>query len=335
MYMLFVVNTGTLLHPVSVAVSPNGQVVVSDSERNAIIVFRSCRDDAVLRTLDSLMPRFCKMGPVVVLPDPREGLVVLCLQQIDLTVAQSALGVLALAAKSAKKAVKAAAAQMNLAMTLASVATTVSRSKGDDGPSRQSKAAVQLVMHTKTYRDAVKQGQLAQTAWNSASADLDWAKARPLLFYRLKDGAFLKQLGVVGHASGMEALGALTMTNTGSLYVTDANTGRVLHISPAGQVIAWLDPQAALISPCNDIVGALAGAGSLTGIAWRPSTCELLLVDGLHHRVLVLPNSGRGADVRLSAIGQGRLKSPVGLAIMASGQLWVADAGNCRLCAFH
>jgi len=121
---------------------------------------------------------------------------------------------------------------------------------------------------------------------------------------------------------------------SGWLAVTDENNNRVQVMTLTGQVIRVLAGDAA------------NGLGQLSQALWGITVCvdaqgdpELLVADSSNHRVVAFRLDGRAARVVCgtgrAGSGAGELNYPVGLAVTATGDLWVVDHGNHRVSLFR
>ena len=121
---------------------------------------------------------------------------------------------------------------------------------------------------------------------------------------------------------------------SGWLAVTDSYNHRVQVLSLTGQVIRVLAGDAA------------NGLGQLSLSLYSIAVCvdaqgdpELLVADSSNHRVVAFRLDGRAARVVCGTgregSGAGELKHPAGLAVTATGDLWVVDHGNHRVSWFR
>ena len=121
---------------------------------------------------------------------------------------------------------------------------------------------------------------------------------------------------------------------SGWLAVTDDNNNRVQVLSLTGQVIRVLAGDAA------------NGLGQLSDCLYGITVCvdaqhdpELLVADSTNHRVVAFRLDGRAARVVCgtgrAGSGAGELNCPSGLAVTATGDLWVVDVGNHRVSLFR
>ncbi len=120
----------------------------------------------------------------------------------------------------------------------------------------------------------------------------------------------------------------------GWLAVTDDNNCRVQVVTLTGQVIRVLAGDAA------------NGLGQLNTYLWGITVCvdaqgdpELLVADSYNHRVVAFRLDGRAARVVCGTgregSGAGELNFPAGLAVTATGDLWVGECCNHRLSLFQ
>ena len=117
---------------------------------------------------------------------------------------------------------------------------------------------------------------------------------------------------------------------SGWLAVTDENNRRVQVMTLTGQVIRVLAGDAA------------NGLGQLSQSLWGITVCvdaqgdpELLVADSFNHRVVAFRLDGRAARVVCgtgrAGSGAGELNLPAGLAVTATGDLWVVEWRNHRV----
>ncbi len=122
---------------------------------------------------------------------------------------------------------------------------------------------------------------------------------------------------------------------SGWLAVADVGNDRLQVMTLTGQVIRVLAGDAA------------NGLGQLSGVLWGITMCfdaqgdpELLVADTNNHRVVAFRLDGRAARLLVCGTGQwgsgaGELRWPAGLAVTATGDLWVVDGGNDRVSLFR
>jgi sugar lactone lactonase YvrE len=121
---------------------------------------------------------------------------------------------------------------------------------------------------------------------------------------------------------------------SGWLAVADENNHRVQVLTLTGQVIRVLAWDAA------------NGLGQLSDFLCGITVCvdaqgdpELLVADTGNDRVVAFRLDGRAARVVCgtgrTGSGAGELSVPVGLAVTATGDLWVVDHGNHRVSLFR
>ena len=121
---------------------------------------------------------------------------------------------------------------------------------------------------------------------------------------------------------------------SGWLAVADSGNRRVQVLSLTGQVIRVLAGDAA------------NGLGQLSHSLWGITVCfdaqgdsELLVADTYNHRVVAFRLDGRAARVVCGTgrkgSGAGELNYPAGLAVTATGDLWVVELGNHRVSWFR
>ena len=121
---------------------------------------------------------------------------------------------------------------------------------------------------------------------------------------------------------------------SGWLAVTDDNNRRVQVLTLTGQVIRVLAGDAA------------NGLGQLSDTLWGITVCvdadgqpELLVSDTWNHRVVAFRLDGSAARVVCGTgqrgSGAGELNCPAGLAVTATGDLWVVECWNNRVSLFR
>ena len=121
---------------------------------------------------------------------------------------------------------------------------------------------------------------------------------------------------------------------SGWLAVADSGNRRVQVLSLTGQVIRVLAGDAA------------NGLGQLSQSLWDITVCidaqgdpELLVADSRNHRVVAFRLDGRAARVVCGTgrkgSGAGELNLPAGLAVTATGDLWVVENWNHRVSLFR
>ena len=120
---------------------------------------------------------------------------------------------------------------------------------------------------------------------------------------------------------------------SGWLAVADSYNKRVQVLSLTGQVIRVLAGDAA------NGLGLLSGIGGITVCIGAQGDPELLVADTFHHRVVAFRLDGRAARVVCGTgrkgSGAGELSVPVGLAVTATGDLWVVEHRNHRVSWFR
>jgi hypothetical protein len=121
---------------------------------------------------------------------------------------------------------------------------------------------------------------------------------------------------------------------SGWLAVAEQNNQRVQVVTLTGQVIRML------------VGDAVNGLGQLSREFWGISVCvdaqgdpELLVADSANYRVVAFRLDGSAARVVCGTgeegSGPGVLNFPVGLAVTATGALWVGEYSNDRLSLFR
>ena len=121
---------------------------------------------------------------------------------------------------------------------------------------------------------------------------------------------------------------------SGWLAVADENNRRVQVLSLTGQVIRVLAGDAA--NGLGQLSRSLCG---ITVCFDAQGDSELLVADSGNHRVVAFRLDGRAARVVCGTgregSGAGELNHPAGLAVTATGDLWVVDHGNHRVSLFR
>jgi hypothetical protein len=122
-------------------------------------------------------------------------------------------------------------------------------------------------------------------------------------------------------------------SSAGWLAVADSRNRRVQVVTLTGQVIRMLAGDAA--NGCQLSI-------ELRGIAVCVNAygnSELLVADTWNHRVVAFRLDGRAARVVCGTgnwgSGEGELNWPVGLAVTATGDLWVGEFSNDRVSLFR
>ena len=127
---------------------------------------------------------------------------------------------------------------------------------------------------------------------------------------------------------------ASQVPSSGWLAVADDYNRRVQVVTLTGQVIRVLAGDAA------------NGLGQLNTVLYGITVCvdadgqpELLVSDTYNHRVVAFRLDGSAARVVCGTgeegSGAGELSYPVGLAVTATGDLWVVEPGNNRVSLFR
>ena len=127
---------------------------------------------------------------------------------------------------------------------------------------------------------------------------------------------------------------ASQVPSSGWLAVADDLNRRVQVVTLTGQVIRVLAGDAA------------NGLGQLSTSVWGITVCvdadgqpELLVSDSDNHRVVAFRLDGSAARVVCGTgrggSGAGEMTYPVGLAVTATGDLWVVESGNHRVSLFR
>ncbi len=122
---------------------------------------------------------------------------------------------------------------------------------------------------------------------------------------------------------------------SGWLAVTDDENHRVQVVTLTGQVIRVLAGDA--VDGLGQLCTNLYGITVCVGAQGDP---ELLVADTSNHRVVAFRLDGRAARVVCGTGGAGRrgagkLNHPVGLAVTATGDLWVVEGDNHRVSLFR
>ena len=127
---------------------------------------------------------------------------------------------------------------------------------------------------------------------------------------------------------------ASQVPSSGWLAVTDSGNRRVQVVTLTGQVIRVLAGDAA--NGLGQLSTSLYGITVCVDADGQP---ELLVSDTLHDRVVAFRLDGSAARVvcgtgRVGS-GAGELNNPAGLAVTATGDLWVVEFGNHRVSLFQ
>ena len=121
---------------------------------------------------------------------------------------------------------------------------------------------------------------------------------------------------------------------SGWLAVTDEINRRVQVMTLTGQVIRVLAGDAA--NGLGQLSDSLCGITVCVDAQGDP---ELLVADTYNHRVVAFRLDGRAARVVCgtgrAGSGAGELNYPIGLAVTATGALWVVEYSNDRLSLFR
>ena len=121
---------------------------------------------------------------------------------------------------------------------------------------------------------------------------------------------------------------------SGWLAVADSGNRRVQVLSLTGQVIRVLAGDAA-----NGLGQLSTFLRGITVCVEAQGDSELLVADSDNHRVVAFRLDGRAARVVCGtgeeSSGAGELNAPAGLAVTATGDLWVVDRGNHRVSLFR
>ena len=127
---------------------------------------------------------------------------------------------------------------------------------------------------------------------------------------------------------------ASQVPSSGWLAVADDYNRRVQVVTLTGQVIRVLAGDAA--NGLGQLSGSLLGITVCVDADGQP---ELLVSDSDNHRVVAFRLDGSAARVVCGTgedgSGAGELKYPAGLAVTATGDLWVVEQGNHRMSLFR
>lgn len=159
---------------------------------------------------------------------------------------------------------------------------------------------------------------------NSGSSDSNFIIGPVVI--TLAGGPPLGYLDGTGNAARFSGVCGLAMDASGNLYVTDANNNRIRKITPAGRVTTFAGD------------GTAAVMSSPRGVAVDASG-NLYVSDTYNSRILKITQAGvittlAGSGVSNYNDGQGTAASfnwPKGLAVDASGNVFVADYNNHRI----
>ena len=126
---------------------------------------------------------------------------------------------------------------------------------------------------------------------------------------------------------------ASQVPSSGWLAVTDEGNRRVQVVTLTGQVIRVLAGNAA------NGLGQLSLFNGITVCVDADGQPELLVSDSWNHRVVAFRLDGSAARVLCGTArrgsGAGELIHPAGLAVTATGDLWVVEQGNHRMSLFR
>ena len=127
---------------------------------------------------------------------------------------------------------------------------------------------------------------------------------------------------------------ASQVPSSGWLAVADDYNRRVQVVTLTGQVIRVLAGDAA--NGLGQLSGSLYGITVCVDADGQP---ELLVSDTDNHRVVAFRLDGSAAravcGTGQQGSGAGELHWPVGLAVTATGDLWVVEQGNHRVSLFR
>ncbi len=117
--------------------------------------------------------------------------------------------------------------------------------------------------------------------------------------------------------------------------MTSTGRRRAVRVSWAALGLLWFVATAAAQTPLFSarLVGALAPeeefALRMPSAVARLSGDRWAILDGVHNRVVVTDDHGRG----LATLGEAILDAPLGLTVGPEGRLWIADTGHRRIVA--
>ena len=127
---------------------------------------------------------------------------------------------------------------------------------------------------------------------------------------------------------------ASQVPSSGWLAVADEDNRRVQVVTLTGQVIRVLAGDAA--NGLGQLSTSLRGITVCVDADGQP---ELLVSDTWNHRVVAFRLDGSAARVVCGTgqrgSGAGELNGPAGLAVTATGDLWVMEWGNHRMSLFR
>ncbi len=164
-----------------------------------------------------------------------------------------------------------------------------------------------------------------------------------VVLYRLHDASFVRHLGSEGSAPGQfhypSSIAVVPSAFTPDdhsawLAVADQGNRRVQVLTQLGQVVRVL--QGVDTNELSPLDMSLCGLTVCLGVDGQ---AEIFVADTSNHRVVAFALDGSAARV-VCGTGQrgsdaGEFVYPVGLAVTASGNLWVVDRGNHRVCLFR
>jgi DNA-binding beta-propeller fold protein YncE len=228
--------------------------------------------------------------------------------------------------------------------------TEVIRTFGDGGAGHEDRLlnfpyGVAVVTAADVDRDAVPAAAaVAVSASTNSSivAIVDSGNDRVVLCW-LHDASFVRHLGSGGSAPGQfispSSIAVVPSSCTPDdhcawLAVADEHNQRVQVLTQLGEVVRVLQGDAA-----NGLAPLDTDLCGLTVCLGADGQAEILVADSVNHRVVAFALDGSAARVvcgtEEAGSGAGELDSPSGLAVTATGDLWVAETGNHRVYLFR
>jgi hypothetical protein len=149
-----------------------------------------------------------------------------------------------------------------------------------------------------------------------------------------------------GKVAGLRAPSGIAVDSSGDLFIADTDHCRITMVAGQSRRAYGMPVRADhAYTLAGGTCGAKGGIGFPTGVAVDQSG-DVFIADATGQRVLVVRSGGTngprpavvvagtgvagyGGEGQLA--GQSRLDQPTGIAVDATGDLFIADTGNCRL----
>jgi DNA-binding beta-propeller fold protein YncE len=164
-----------------------------------------------------------------------------------------------------------------------------------------------------------------------------------VVLYRLHDASFVRHFGSRGSApcqlhvpSNIVVVpsSCTPVDHSAWLAVADQHNRRVQVLTQLGQVVRVLQGDAA-----NGFFQLGSYMYGLTVCLGADGQAEILVADSMNHRVVAFALDGSAARVVCGTgqrgSGAGELNFPAGLVVTASGDIYVVDSENNRVCWFR